>query len=233
MAPLGRPAELPSGAEKVRAVRSMFDAIAPRYDLVNRVMTLGMDSGWRKKTVRELRLPSGSLVLDVACGTGDFCRELRKARYRAIGFDMSEGMLRRAKTRAPLVLADALQLPVGNGAADGVTCGFALRNVESLERLFHEFARVIRPGGRIGLLEVAEPESPVLNAGHRLYFRRVVPMIGGILSDPAAYRYLPNSTRYLPPTQSLLDMLRSAAFGSIQRHVLALGAAQLILATRR
>lgn len=211
----------------------MFDAIAPRYDLVNRVMTFGMDVGWRKQAVRRLGLPAGSLVLDVACGTGDFCRELCKARFRAVGFDMSEGMLKRAKTRAPLVLADALQLPVSDASTDGITCGFALRNVEDLGRLFTEFARVLKPHGRVGLLEVAEPESRLLNAGHRFYFRHVVPLIGGMLSDGDAYRYLPKSTQYLPPTGEMLSMLESAGFGSVERRALALGAAQLITATRR
>lgn len=211
----------------------MFDAIAPRYDLVNRVMTFGMDVGWRKKIVGKLRLAPGSLVFDVACGTGDFCRELRKARLRAFGFDMSEGMLLRAKTSAPLVLADALQLPVRDSSADGITCGFALRNVEDLSRLFNEFARVVRPGGRIGVLEVTEPENWMLNAGHRFYFRKVVPVIGGLLSDADAYRYLPNSTQYLPDPSRLLQMLEDAGFGSIERTVLALGASQSITATRQ
>jgi demethylmenaquinone methyltransferase/2-methoxy-6-polyprenyl-1,4-benzoquinol methylase len=224
--------ELPTGEQKVRAVTSMFDAIAPRYDLVNRVMTFGMDTGWRRQTVRSLGLPDGSLVLDVACGTGDLCRELRKARLRTVGFDLSSGMLASARTTAPLVLADALNLPVADGSADGVTCGFALRNVKSLEQLFEEFARVLRPGGRIGLLEVAEPNARVLKLGHRMYFHKVVPLIGGLISDRKAYTYLPRSTAYLPPTPELLDMLRSAGFDAVERKILGLGAAQLITGIR-
>ncbi|HEY2665926.1 MAG TPA: class I SAM-dependent methyltransferase, partial [Actinomycetota bacterium] len=148
---------LPTGQEKVRAVRSMFDAIAPRYDLLNRILTFGMDTGWRRRTVADLGLPAGSLVLDLACGTGDFCNDLVAAGLRAVGFDNSAGMLSAATTAAPLVLADALRLPVPDASADGVTCGFALRNVSDLDRFFGEVARVVRPGGRIGLLEVAEP----------------------------------------------------------------------------
>ena len=210
----------------------MFDAIAPRYDLVNRVMTFGMDTGWRRTTVGSLGLPDGSLVLDVACGTGDLCRELRKAHLRAVGFDLSAGMLGAARTSAPLVLADALNLPVPDRSADGVTCGFALRNVKSLEQLFEEFARVLRAGGRIALLETAEPNARVLKLGHRIYFHRVVPLIGGLLSDRKAYTYLPRSTAYLPPTPELLDLLRSAGFDDVDRKVLGLGAAQLITGTR-
>jgi demethylmenaquinone methyltransferase/2-methoxy-6-polyprenyl-1,4-benzoquinol methylase len=224
--------ELPTGEQKVKAVTSMFDAIAPRYDLVNRVMTFGMDTGWRRLTVRSLGLDDGSLVLDVACGTGDLCRELRKARLRAIGFDLSAGMLTAARTSAPLVLADALNLPVRDSSADGATCGFALRNVKSLEQLFEEFARVLRAGGRIGLLETAEPGARVLKLGHRIYFHKVVPLIGGLLSDRRAYTYLPRSTAYLPPTPELLDLLRSAGFLDVDRKVLGLGAAQLITGTR-
>ncbi|MGI8427436.1 MAG: ubiquinone/menaquinone biosynthesis methyltransferase [Actinomycetota bacterium] len=223
---------MPRGEEKVKAVRLMFDSIAPRYDLVNGVMTFGMDTGWRRRTIEALMLAPGSTVLDVACGTGDLCREIRKARYRAIGFDMSAGMLAQTRTKAPLVLADALRLPVGDASADGVTCGFALRNVADLGSLFAEFARVLRPGGRVALLEVAEPRSALPKLGHRFYFRRIVPLIGGLLSNGAAYRYLPRSTTYLPPLAEMLEMLSSAGFQAINRRPLGLGAAQLISATR-
>src|SRR5215212_5503607 len=139
------PAPLPQGEEKARVVRHLFDTISPRYDLVNRVMTLGMDGGWRRRTVRELHLPGRSLILDVACGTGDLCRELESSGYRAVGIDFSHGMLTAARTSAPLVEADILRLPVGDDRIDGVTCGFALRNVVSLEAFFGELARVVRP----------------------------------------------------------------------------------------
>src|SRR5690349_12202538 len=140
---------LPEGDEKVRAVRSMFDAIAPRYDLVNRVMTFRMDVGWRTRTVRELRLDPGSLVADLACGTGDFCRELSAQGLQPVGFDLSFGMLANARTAAPLAQADILRLPLPDGSIDGVTCGFALRNLVELGGFFEELARVVRPGGRI------------------------------------------------------------------------------------
>jgi demethylmenaquinone methyltransferase/2-methoxy-6-polyprenyl-1,4-benzoquinol methylase len=223
---------LPEGEEKARAVRRLFDTISPRYDLVNRVMTFGMDLGWRRRTVRELALPAGSLVYDLACGTGDLCRELVAAGYRPVGFDFSHGMLRAARTDAPLVEADILRLPVRDGAADGATCGFALRNVVSLEDLFAELARVVRPGGRIALLETAEPQGRLLRVGHRVYFRGVVPAIGGLLSDREAYSYLPRSTAYLPPTNELLSMLRAAGFPDARRRTLSGGITQLLVATR-
>ena len=223
---------LPQGEAKVRAVRSMFDSIAPRYDLVNRVMTFGLDRGWRRRTVEALDLPAGSWVADIASGTGDLCRELAHAGHQPLGVDLSLGMLAHARTRAPLVQADALRLPLGPAALDGATCGFALRNLVSLEGAFAELARAVRPGGRIALLEVATPPARLARAGHAVYFGRVVPIIGGLLSDAAAYRYLPQSVAYLPPTSALIAALADAGFERIEHRLLTLGIAQLFTATR-
>jgi demethylmenaquinone methyltransferase / 2-methoxy-6-polyprenyl-1,4-benzoquinol methylase len=225
-------APLPQGEEKARVVRELFDTISPRYDVVNRVMTFGMDVGWRRRAVRELRLPGRSLVLDLACGTGDLCRELEGAGYRAVGMDFSHGMLLAARTRAPLVETDILRLPLRDAAADGVTCGFAMRNVVSLAGLFAELARAVRPGGRVALLDVSEPDNPVLRAGNAVYFRRIVPLIGGLLSDGSAYRYLPRSTAYLPPPREMVRMLRGAGFHDAERHQLTGGLTQLLVGTR-
>lgn len=210
----------------------MFDTIAPRYDLVNRIMTFRMDVGWRKRTVRRLQLQPGSRVLDLACGTGDLCRELADRDLAPIGFDLSYGMLAAARTAAPLAQADILRLPVPDASTDGVTCGFALRNLVELGRFFDELARVVRPGGRIALLEVAEPPNPVMRFGHGIYFGRVVPFIGGLLSDPAAYRYLPKSVAYLPPPTEMLAMLERSGFVDVNRELLSDGLAQLVSATR-
>lgn len=226
------PVELPRGEEKRRAVRGLFDTISSRYDLVNRVMTFGMDVGWRRRAVRELRLPGGALVFDLACGTGDLCRELAAWGYRPVGVDFSHGMLVNARTDAPLVEADIQQLPLRDGGADGVTCGFALRNVVSLDALFGELARVVRTGGRIALLDASEPDRRALRIGHGIYFNRVVPMIGGLLSDRDAYAYLPRSMAYLPPAQTLLEMLRDAGFSDARRHQLSGGLTQLLVGTR-
>jgi demethylmenaquinone methyltransferase/2-methoxy-6-polyprenyl-1,4-benzoquinol methylase len=225
-------ATLPQGEEKVRAVRSMFDTIAPRYDLVNRLMTFRMDVGWRRTTVARLDLPPGSRVLDLACGTGDLCRELASSDLRPVGADLSFGMLVAARTTAPLVHADVLRLPVPDGSVDGATCGFALRNFVDLGEFVVELARVVRPGGRIALLEVAEPPNPVLRWGHGVYFGAVVPRIGALLSDGAAYRYLPKSVAYLPEPERMLDMLAEAGFRRPRRDLLSTGIAQLLTATR-
>lgn len=227
------PSHLPQGEEKVRAVRAMFDAIAPRYDLVNRLMTFGLDVAWRRRTVAALRLGPGSLVLDLACGTGDLCRELAAQGLRPVGADLSHGMLASARTGAPLVQADALRLPVADGRADGATCGFALRNLVELAPFLAELARVVRPGGRIALLEVATPTNPVVRAGHAFYFGHVVPRLGGLLSDAAAYRYLPRSVAYLPGPEELVAMVGAAGFTQVERILLPTGAAQLLVGTRR
>jgi demethylmenaquinone methyltransferase/2-methoxy-6-polyprenyl-1,4-benzoquinol methylase len=224
--------QLPQGAEKARRVTAMFDTIAHSYDRVNRLMTFGLDRRWRRHTVAALGLPAGSTVIDLACGTGDLCVELGRAELAAVGVDLSAGMLGAAHTRAPLVRADVARLPVATASVDGATCGFALRNLVSLEAFLAELARVVRPGGRIALLEVAQPTNRALRLGHHLYFTEVVPRLGAALSDGAAYRYLPRSVAYLPPPESLVAMLATAGFRDAGRQMLTGGVVQLIVGTR-
>jgi demethylmenaquinone methyltransferase/2-methoxy-6-polyprenyl-1,4-benzoquinol methylase len=224
-----RPAD---ARDRADANRAMFDRIAPRYDRLNRVLTLGLDARWRRRSVAALGLSPGSLVVDLACGTGDLCRETQRAGLRCVGVDVAARMLAHSHTSAPLVRADILTLPLAAGTADGAVCGFALRNVVDIPGCFRETARVLRPGGRIGFLEVAEPANPLLRRGHALYFRRVVPFVGGLLSDREAYRYLPASTAWLPSPTELVAMARDAGFTAVERHSLGGGAAQLLTGTR-
>ena len=158
---------LPTGAEKVTAVREMFDAIAPRYDLVNRIMTFRLDVRWRRRAVRTLGLPGGSTVIDLAAGTGDLCIDLQRAGHHPIAFDLSFGMLANDRSASPRVQADILRLPLPDASVDGATCGFALRNLRELPAFFAELARVVRPGGRIALLDVGVLR-PVLVDGKSL-----------------------------------------------------------------
>ncbi len=211
----------------------MFDTIAPRYGLVNRLLTFGLDEGWRRRTVAELDLEPGSTVLDLASGPGELCVALERRGHTSIGIDLSMGMLRAARTGAPMVQGDLLALPVADRAVDGAVCGFALRNLVALPPFLDELARVVRPGGRIGLLDVSQPDNRLLRAGHSLYFNRVVPLVGGALSDRDAYAYLPRSVSYLPPPAELTAMVATAGFDEVHRSQLSTGISQLITATRR
>lgn len=224
---------LPTGRAKTRAVRAMFDTIAPNYDRVNRVMTGRLDVRWRRTTVDALGLAPTSLVLDLASGTGDLVAELASRGMRAIGADLSMGMLAAAPTAMPRVQSDAVSLPVPDGSLDGVTCGFALRNFTELRPVFDELARALRPGGRVALLEVGQPTQPIIAAGYSVYFGKVVPLIGGLLSNADAYRYLPRSLEYLPPPAETVGILEAAGFDKGHHRSLNGGIAQLVTATRR
>ena len=223
---------LPTGEEKTRAVRSMFDAIAGRYEMVNKMMTLGLDSRWRRRAVSDLRLPTNSLVLDVAAGTGDFTRELERQSQRAVATDLSYGMLHAGRQMKRRVQADASAMPFLTAGFDGLTCGYALRNFTDLGATFDEMARVVRPGGRLSLLEVAEPEQGLLRTGFRIWFRHVVPFIGSLVSDRAAYHYLPRSTAYLPSADVIVSMLNASGFSAVNHRRVMGGLSQQFIATR-
>jgi len=225
--------ELPQGDAKAKVVQNMFDAIAPRYDLVNRIMTFRLDTRWRKIAVRKLALTRGARVLDLESGTGDLCINLRKAGLHPLSFDKSFGMLAADHSNAPRVQADILRLPIATQSVDGVTCGFALRNLVDLNVFFHEIARVTKSGGRIALLDVSTPTNPVIRWGNSVYFGKVVPRIGGLLSNRAAYNYLPKSVAYLPAPEQLVRMLQDAGFEHVRHEQLSGGLTQLMHATKR
>ena len=211
----------------------MFDDIAPRYELVNRVMTFGLDASWRRKAVSSLGLPPGSRILDLACGTGDLSRTATAAGLIPIGADLSFGMLDASHGTGPLLQADASALPLADGSVDGLICGYALRNFTDLTGALHEMGRVVRPGGRLSLLEVAAPKSKLMLAGYKIWFEHAVPVIGGLLSDRAAYRYLPASTAYLPEPDDLRRTLIEAGFSGVNHRMLSGGLSQMVTATRR
>ena len=225
------PAPLPDAAEKARVVEAMFDRIAPRYGLINHLMTGGLDVVWRRRAVAELCLPRGALVADLACGTGQLCRALGRAGYRTIGVDSAAGMLARARGADRLIRADILDLPLAAASVDGVTSGFALRNVVDIARSIGEMARVVRPGGRVAVVDLAEPRAATRWI-QATWMDGVVPRLGALLSDGEAYRYLPASTAYLPEGSTLVGMFRDAGFSDARRILLGFGTVQLLVGTR-
>ncbi|MDA3039110.1 MAG: ubiquinone/menaquinone biosynthesis methyltransferase [Actinomycetota bacterium] len=223
---------LPEGDEKRAAVREMFDTIAPRYDLVNRLMTFRLDMGIRRRTLESLNLAPRSIVLDLACGTGDFVKALEKRGHRAVGVDLSYGMMANAGFDGRFIQGDLLSLPIADQSVDAAVCGYALRNLVALPPFFTELVRVVKPGGRIALVDVSAPEQKVMRMGYDFHFNRVVPFIGGLLSDRSAYAYLPRSVSYLPPPEEILQMMRDAGLAAPRRRQLTLGIAQLLTADR-
>lgn len=225
---------LPVGDAKRDAVDDMFDRIAPGYDRMNRIISLGQDGRWRRHTVAALELAPGARVVDVGCGTGDLCQELAGRGYEPIGVDRSAGMLARAHAEAPLVRADGERLPFHDASLDGAVSAFTLRNVVDLDALFRACARALRPGGRLAMLETAVPDRAALRLGHAAWARGGVPLLGRLVGrDAAAYRYLPDSNAYLPEPGELLDRLGAAGFGDVCRRTFTGGAVQLLVGTRR
>jgi demethylmenaquinone methyltransferase/2-methoxy-6-polyprenyl-1,4-benzoquinol methylase len=200
------------------AVRTMFDRIAPVYDVMNRVMTAGLDVRWRRLTARAVVEP-GDRVLDAACGTGDLAIADRKAgAVQVTGLDFSERMLERARRKAPeveWVQGDMLALPFDDASFDAATVGFGVRNVADLELSLRELRRVLRPGGRVAILEITQPRG-VLRPFFSLWFDRVVPLLGKLLPGGAAYTYLPASVKRFPGAEELGELMRSAGFGDVQ-----------------
>jgi len=226
---------LPSAKDKRQAVESMFDRIAPSYDRMNTLLSMGAHRRWKRLAVEAAGVHTGSLVVDLACGTGDLACEALARGARVIGVDVSESMLERARRRVPrgsFLRADAEKLPFTDGSVDAVVCGFALRNFVSIEPVLEECARVLKQGANIAIVEVDEPRTAVLRALHSVYFKRVVPFVGGILADSDAYAYLPESVAYLPSETELHGMLERAGFANVRKRRLLAGAAQLLVAER-
>jgi len=194
-------------------VESMFDRIAPVYDVMNRVMTAGLDQRWRRRAV-EAAVQRGDRVLDACCGTGDLAVAAVRAGATVVGLDFSERMLERARRKSAdveWVRGDVLDLPFGDGSFDAATVGFGVRNVADLERALHELRRVLRPGGRLAILEITRPRG-VLKPFFSLWFDRIVPLLGKVLPGGKAYTYLPASVKRFPGAEELVAVLEACGF---------------------
>jgi len=248
----------PTGAEDeaaaAQAVRQMFDSIAPRYDLLNHVLSASVDRLWWWQTARKFRTilaDPNAAVLDICCGTGHMTMALLKGRPRGarpiLAADFSRGMLSRAATRfearkpglatAISIEADALHLPLRNASLDLVVTAFGFRNLANYESGLREFHRVLKPGGRLGILDFAEPGG-LMGKAYGVYFRRVLPVIGRLFTGPTApgaegpYRYLPTSVGNFPPPQELLALMRTVGYDDCAWQPYTFGIAGLYTCTR-
>jgi demethylmenaquinone methyltransferase/2-methoxy-6-polyprenyl-1,4-benzoquinol methylase len=200
------------------SVRTMFDRIAPVYDVMNRLMTAGLDVRWRRLAAASA-VRTGDRVLDAACGTGDLAiADLKAGAGKVTGLDFSAKMLERARVKNTTIewlQGDMLALPFADETFDAATVGFGVRNVENLELGLSELRRVLRPGGRLAILEITQPRG-ALRPFYSLWFDRVVPLLGKVLPGGDAYTYLPASVKRFPTAERLADMLREAGFGDVR-----------------
>ena len=211
-----------TGRLPAAGVEAMFDRIAPVYDAMNRLMTAGLDRRWRDVTAQAVVRP-GDRVLDACCGTGDLALAAQRLGGLVTGLDFSERMLERARRKAPYlewVRGDLLALPFGDASFDAETVGFGVRNVEDLERALRELRRVLRPGGRLGILEITRPQG-FLAPFYRLWFDGLIPLVGKLLPGGSAYAYLPASVRRFPEPEELSSLLRAAGFANVSHRLFA------------
>ncbi|MDD2388464.1 MAG: bifunctional demethylmenaquinone methyltransferase/2-methoxy-6-polyprenyl-1,4-benzoquinol methylase UbiE [Desulfobacterales bacterium] len=219
-------------------IKDMFDTIAPTYDFLNRLLSLRQDVYWRKKLVSSLALPDGACVLDVACGTGDVMMEIARQRQNAwvVGVDFASNMLELAGKKiypsvsAGLAAANALHLPFGSRTFDAVTIAFGIRNIGDKLTALQEFYSCLKPGGCLGVLELATPENRLLLSAYLTYFQKILPAIGGFFSRQIkAYRYLPESVVNFPKPAVFAGLMRQAGFMHIRWQPMTMGIVNLYI----
>jgi demethylmenaquinone methyltransferase / 2-methoxy-6-polyprenyl-1,4-benzoquinol methylase len=227
-----------------RQMRRMFDAVAPRYDFLNRLLSLGIDRHWRKSAVRQLQLPRQGLVLDAASGTCDVALEIARqteAGLRIVGTDISDRMLAQGRlkvlggnltNRISLIAAACESLPLPDNLFDGAVIAFGIRNVADRSAAMEEFCRALRPQARLIVLEFSEPPNPFFRLLYHGYFRWILPLVGAVFSEPAAYRYLPASVADFPSRREFKKMLETAGFVSVTHQDLSCGIVTLYTAIR-
>lgn len=235
---------MPAPDKSPPRIAGMFDAIAPRYDLLNHALSLGLDRRWRNRAVEALALPAGSRVLDLCTGTADLAiaAATRLPGATVVGIDFAGEMLRRAaaklRTRAlsssvRLVRGDAARIPLADAVCDAATIGFGIRNVAEPERALAEIARVLKPGGRLAILEFGAPRIPGIRSLYSAYFRYVLPVIGRTVSKHrSAYSYLPASVGTFPPPAEFARVIAAAGFSQVTAAPLTFGIVYLYTAER-
>jgi len=232
----------PTDPDHDKRIAEMFDRISPRYDFFNRILSFGTDIGWRRRALRLLAARPGERILDLGCGTGDLAFAVAAAGATVVAADLSHGILavlRHRSDREPAgarvgpVVANVHALPLPDGAVDRIVSGFTVRNVGDLASAFGELRRVLRPGGRLVVLELSHPPRRLFALAYRLYFERVAPRLATALGgDPDAYRYLPRSLRVFPGADELAAIMRSAGFHQVRYERLFFGIAALHIAER-
>ncbi len=221
------------------AIKEMFEGVAPRYDFLNRVLSLGIDRGWRRRVVESLELRPEHHVLNLCCGTGDLALEIARS-SRCTACDFAWNMLTRAQAKArssnrPIAVAcaDALELPFADSLFNRATIAFGIRNLESMPSGLTEIHRVLKPGGRLAILEFSQPNRGWLKLPYRIYLDRLLPALGGLLSRKEAYRYLAESIQGFPVPEVLVGLLEEAGFSEARYSWLTGGIVALHVATKR
>lgn len=226
---------------KKEGVKKMFDNIAPDYDKLNHILSLNIDKRWRKKAVRELADEARPMkVLDVACGTGDFTIEIAKKVAKGsevVGVDISDGMIAVGKEKiaknginADMIVADCEALPYDEGTFDRISVGFGVRNFEHLELGLSEMYRVLTPGGKLVILELSVPSNRFIRWCYKLYFLKILPFIGGLVSgDKGAYKYLPASVLRFPAPDKFMEIMKSAGFDTVEHRSLTMGVCRMYI----
>ncbi len=226
-------------SEKKKQVRRIFESIAFRYDLLNHLLSFGTDYYWRKKALKLTKITSDAILLDVACGTGDFAIEARRMGVTNIfGADFSHNMLKLFNQKSQWIKGKNLQtvaenMPLKNESVTNITVAFGVRNFYDIQQGFNSFYEVLKSGGKATVLEFRMPTNPFFKAFYKFYFKKILPLVGGIISgDKEAYKYLPNSVEEFDEKVNLPELLNNSGFKKIEKYSLTFGIVQVIVATK-